>query len=99
MTTNQKTKPQRKATDTPEKPLTFHLYKLETPDITMCGCDYRKSKRYPLDDRKSRIPRTGYVICPLCALAIQIEFDFTDEELDAYLRHIEGEMLRKRYSA
>ena len=99
MTTNQKTKPQHKATDTPEEPLTFHLYRHDAPDVTLCGERYTRNGKRPLSDRSTGIPRSGYTVCPLCALALQIAQHLTDEQVDDAIREVENEMLRKRYSA
>lgn len=99
MTTNQNTRPQHKATDTPGEPLTFHLYRHDAPDMTLCGECYTRNGKRPLSDRSTGIPRSGYTVCPLCALALQIAQHLTDEQVDDAIREVENEMLRKRYSA
>lgn len=97
-TTNQtKTKPE--ATETPEPPRVFHIHHTKSPDTTLCGTRYSEhGGRAALSDAATSIPRSGYEVCPLCALALQMSYGLSDHAAERVIAALEADQLAKRYS-
>lgn len=97
-TTNQtKTKPE--ATETPEPPRVFHIYRTKSPDTTLCGSRYSEhGGRAAISDAATSIPRSGYEVCPLCALALQMRYGLSDHAVERVIAALEADQLAKRYS-
>lgn len=92
-----KTKPE--ATETPEPPRVFHIYAVKSSDVTLCGARYSEhGGRAMLSAAATSIPRSGYEVCPLCALALQMRYGLSDHEAERVIAALEADQLAKRYS-
>lgn len=94
--TSQETATKRRRSGESEPPRLFHIYKHGSA-VALCGASFTDhGGKARLSDASTRLPQSGYMVCGLCALALQMVYGYSEAEADCCIRLIERDCMRKR---